>query len=255
MSGICVGLVSGGIDSPVAVARMLMAGWKIYPLHASQEPVTGPAAEEKTVALLRHLLNMEGPVGDAARENLSRELIVVPVAESLALFTEKWNHSEYFIHMKRLFNAIATLRGEQIDATHVLSGENLGQVSSQTLGNLGGVEIATPLLPLRPLLAMDKVTIMTMARKLGTLEISEGPEVCDALGPSKPTTVANKEWLESSEERVGGLQHLASSNFSQLRIVNLQALRVSPFRGEPVGTHLRRYFMPDLSGEGRGWPL
>ena len=101
------------------------------------------------------------------------------------------------------------------------TGENLGQVSSQTLGNLGGVEIVTPLLPLRPLLAFDKVTIMTMARKLGTLKISEGPEVCDALGPNKPTTVANKEWLERSEDRVGGLQALASSCFTQSRIVNL----------------------------------
>jgi len=221
MSGTCVALVSGGIDSPVAIARMLMKGWKIFPLHASQEPVTGPAAEQKTIALLRHLLELEGPVGDAARANLSRELIVVPVAEKLALFTEQWNHTEYFIHMKRLFNAIATIRGEQIDATHVLTGENLGQVSSQTLGNLGGVEIVTPLHPLRPLLAFDKVTIMTMARRLGTLEISEGPEVCDALGPSKPTTVANKEWLESSEERAGGLQHLADSCFSRLRIIPL----------------------------------
>ncbi|MFL2967747.1 MAG: hypothetical protein ACJZ6A_01200 [Candidatus Poseidoniaceae archaeon] len=221
MSGICIALVSGGIDSPVAVARMLVKGWKVYPLHASQEPITGPAAEQKTIALLRHLLESEGPVGDAARANMSRELVVVPVAEKLALFTKKWNHSEYFIHMKRLFNTIATLRGNEVDATHVLTGENLGQVSSQTLGNLGGVEIATPLLPLRPLLAFDKVTIMTMARRLGTLQISEGPEICDALGPSKPTTVANKEWLESSEDRVGGLQSIAEDCFSKLKVVQL----------------------------------
>lgn len=221
MSGICIALVSGGIDSPVAVARMLVKGWKVYPLHASQEPITGPAAEQKTIALLRHLLESEGPVGDAARANMSRELVVVPVAEKLALFTKKWNHSEYFIHMKRLFNTIATLRGNEVDATHVLTGENLGQVSSQTLGNLGGVEIATPLLPLRPLLAFDKVTIMTMARRLGTLGISEGPEICDALGPSKPTTVANKEWLESSEDRAGGLQSIAEDCFSKLKVVQL----------------------------------
>ena len=221
VSGICVALVSGGIDSPGAVARMLVKGWKVYPLHASQEEITGPAAEQKTIALLRHLLESEGPVGDAARANMSRELVVVPVAEKLALFTKKWNHSEYFIHMKRLFNTIATLRGNEVDATHVLTGENLGQVSSQTLGNLGGVEIATPLLPLRPLLAFDKVTIMTMARRLGTLGISEGPEICDALGPSKPTTVANKEWLESSEDRAGGLQSIAEECFSKLKVVQL----------------------------------
>ena len=221
MAGVCVALVSGGIDSPIAVARMLMQGWKIFPVHASQEPITGPEAEQKTIALLRHLLESEGKLGELARENLDRDLIVVPVAEKLALFTEKWNHTEYFIHMKRLYNSIATIRGEEIDATHLLTGENLGQVSSQTLGNLGGVEIASSLLPLRPLLAFDKVTIMSMARNIGTLEISEGPEVCDALGPSKPSTVANKEWLERSEERVGGLQHIASDCYSKLRVVKL----------------------------------
>ena len=71
MAGICVALVSGGIDSPVAVARMLMQGWKVFPLHASQEPVTGPLAEEKTIALLRYLLNCDGALGEAARKNLS----------------------------------------------------------------------------------------------------------------------------------------------------------------------------------------
>ena len=221
MTGVCVALVSGGIDSPVAVARMLMKGWKIYPVHASQEPITGPGPEQKTVALLRYLLDFEGPLGDAAREHLSRELVVVPVAEKLALFTEKWNHTEYFIHMKSLFSSIATIRGHEIGASHLLTGENLGQVSSQTLGNLGGIEIASDLIPLRPLLAFDKVDIMTMARNIGTLEISEGPEICDALGPNKPTTVANKEWLERSEERVGGLQHLAKDCYSKLRVINL----------------------------------
>ena len=73
MAGVCVALVSGGIDSPVAVARMLMEGWKIYPVHASQEPVTGPEGEKKTIALLRHLFESEGRLGELARENLDRD--------------------------------------------------------------------------------------------------------------------------------------------------------------------------------------
>ena len=140
----------------------------------------------------------------------------------LSKFTEKWNHTEYFIHMKRLFNSIASLHAKEVGATHVLTGENLGQVSSQTLGNLGAIELATDLHPLRPLLAFDKVDIMHMARLLGTLEISEGPEVCDALGPSHPSTVANKEWIELSEERLGGLQSLVDSCFENRKIVTLR---------------------------------
>ena len=80
MAGVCVALVSGGIDSPIAVARMLMQGWKIFPVHASQEPITGPEAEQKTIALLRYLLESEGKLGELARENLDRDLIVVPVS-------------------------------------------------------------------------------------------------------------------------------------------------------------------------------
>ena len=218
---VCVALVSGGIDSPVAVARMLAEGWTIYPVHCSQEPITGPEAEDKTIASLQHLLHLENSIGKSARENLSKELLVVPVAEILGKFTEKWNHAEYFIHMKRLFNSIASLHGEKVGASHVLTGENLGQVSSQTLGNLGAVESASLLKPLRPLLAFDKVDIMAMARHIGSLSISEGPEVCDALGPNHPSTVANIEWLNSSEERLGGLQSLAISSFGKGKIVQL----------------------------------
>jgi len=193
---ICIALVSGGIDSPIAVARMLKQGWMIHPVHCTQEPVTGPEAEHKTIAALRFLLELEGPLGDAARRQISRKLTVVPVAEQLALFTERWYHTEYFIHMKRLFSCLAEQAGKEVDATHILTGENLGQVSSQTLGNLGAIEMVTSLKVLRPLLGFDKTSIMHMDQALGTFDLSIGAEVCDALGPSLPTTIANLEWLE-----------------------------------------------------------
>ena len=218
---VCIALVSGGIDSPVAVARMLNQGWTVHPVHCTQEPVTGPEAEHKTIAALRFFLEMEGPVGDAARHQMSRKLTVVPVAEQLALFTKKWCHTEYFIHMKRLYSCLAEQAGKEVAATHVLTGENLGQVSSQTLGNLGAIEMVTSLQVLRPLLGFDKTTIMHMAQALGTLELSIGPEVCDALGPSLPTTIANLEWLEKSENRLGGLDQITQKAWSQRRVVEL----------------------------------
>ncbi|RJU94962.1 MAG: hypothetical protein DWC08_01035 [Candidatus Poseidoniales archaeon] len=218
---VCIALVSGGIDSPVAVARMLREGWSIHPVHCSQEPITGPEAEQKTIAALRYFLEIESPLGDLARQNLSRELTVIPVAQQLSLFTEKWCHTEYFIHMKRLYCGLGDLVGTQKGATHLLTGENLGQVSSQTLGNLGAIEMMTSLRMLRPLLGIDKTVIMHMAQSMGTYELSLGPEVCDALGPSLPTTVANLEWLEKSEERVGGFQNLVEEAWKNHRIVQL----------------------------------
>ena len=213
--GVCVGLMSGGIDSPVAAARAMRAGWDLHPLHFSMEPVTGPEAQERTMASLQHLGAMDGALGVDVSTRLNPTLVVVPVAEVMAKFTESWCHSEYFIHMKRVFNTVATLHANEVGASHVLTGENLGQVSSQTLGNLGAVEEATKLEILRPLLGFDKSAITDMARALGTYELSIGPEVCDALGPKHTTTVGNREWLERSEARVGGLLDLAQHAWSQ----------------------------------------
>ena len=124
---------------------------------------------------------MQGPLGGAARRQISRKLTVIPVDEQLALFTEKWCHTEYFIHMKRLYNCLAEQAGKEVDATHILTGENLGQVSSQTLGNLGAIERVTSLQMLRPLLGFDKTSIMHMSQALGTFDLSIGSEVCMLL--------------------------------------------------------------------------
>lgn len=137
----CVALVSGGIDSPVAVAKMVRSGWKIIPLHCSHEPITGSEAEDKTVASLSHLRNSLDQDGTL----IDSELRVVSVGETLARFTEEESHRDYFVHMKRLFNSIASNLAQNVGATAILTGENLGQVSSQTLGNLGAVEEASSL--------------------------------------------------------------------------------------------------------------
>ena len=141
---------------------------------------------------------------------MHHELVVVPVAEALTGFTNGDAHRDYFVHMKRLFQALASLLAKEVGATHILSGENLGQVSSQTLGNMGAVEVASSLPVLRPLLGLDKQEIIAMARALGTYEIGVGPEECDALGPKHPTTIANLERLYGNEGGTEGLMEIAS---------------------------------------------
>ena len=226
VKGRAVALVSGGIDSPVAVARMANAGWEIYSMHCSQEPITGPEAEEKAMFSLIHLADSNGPLGES-HDNIINELMVFPVGEILAKFTGPESHRDYFVHMKRLFNFLGCLFAEEVGATHLLTGENLGQVSSQTLGNLGAVEQASSKPVLRPLLGLDKQEIIDEARDLGTFEISKGPELCDALGPKHPTTVANIERLLSNEELLGGLEKLAFSCFSARSKVSFSELENS----------------------------
>ena len=214
----CIALVSGGIDSPVAVARMLISGWNIIPVHCSQEPITGTEAEDKTVASLKHLIETINSSG-----KIDSNLRVVLVGEILSKFTEPDAHRDYFVHMKRLFNAIASDIADQVGATAILTGENLGQVSSQTLGNLGAVEEASRFRILRPLLGLDKQEIIDEARVLGTYEISTGPELCDALGPDRPTTVADLTRLRENEKLQGGLNQLAKKSLDSLRMRRLSS--------------------------------
>ncbi len=213
---VAVALVSGGIDSPVAVARMVQSGWTIYPMHCSQEPITGREAEEKTLGTLSLLSNSKGPLGEKS-SNICNKLTVIPVGEILSMFTEPKSHRDYFVHMKRLFNVLGCMVADEVGATHLLTGENLGQVSSQTLGNLGAVEISSNRPILRPLLGLDKQEIIDEARTLGTFDVSKGPELCDILGPKHPTTVANIVRLEENEGNLGGLTNLAEKCYSQRR--------------------------------------
>ena len=215
---ICVALVSGGIDSPVAVARMVRSGWHIVPVHCSQEPITGSEAEDKTAASLSHLIDHLESSGF-----IDSNLRVVTVGDTLAKFTEPEAHRDYFVHMKRLFNAIGSSIASEVGATAILTGENLGQVSSQTLGNLGAVEEASSVRILRPLLGLDKQEIIDEARELGTFDIAAGPELCDALGPDRPTTVANLNRLRRNENVQGGLDELTQNCLKSLRIRSLSS--------------------------------
>jgi len=209
----CIALVSGGIDSPVAVARMVQSGWHIVPVHCSQEPITGTEAEDKTAASLSHLIqDLDAP------GSIDPNLRVVTVGETLAKFTEPEAHRDYFVHMKRLFNAIGSSLAIDVGATAILTGENLGQVSSQTLGNLGAVDEASSVRMLRPLLGLDKQEIIDEARELGTYDIAAGPELCDALGPDRPTTVADLSRLRRNEVAQGGLNDLAEDCIKSLRM-------------------------------------
>ncbi len=215
---ICVALVSGGIDSPVAVARMVRSGWHIVPVHCSQEPITGSEAEDKTAASLSHLIDHLESSGF-----IDSNLRVVTVGDTLAKFTEPEAHRDYFVHMKRLFNAIGSSIASEVGATAILTGENLGQVSSQTLGNLGAVEEASSVRILRPLLGLDKQEIIDEARELGTFDIAAGPELCDALGPDRPTTVADLDRLRRNENVQGGLDELTQDCLKSLRIRSLSS--------------------------------
>lgn len=182
--------MSGGIDSPVAGRMVQDQGMELEALHCSFEPLTGPESVEKAKDLAK-LLGLN-------------KLHVARIGEVLSTIPSNRDaHRHYFILQKRLFYRLAGRVAVDSDSTVIVTGENLGQVSSQTLSNLATLEAAAPIPIIRPLLGLDKNDIIRWARDYGTYETSIGPELCDLLGPDKPATKSDAERVAGLEDEVG----------------------------------------------------
>jgi thiamine biosynthesis protein ThiI len=183
-------LLSGGFDSPVAGRMLAEQGVALEALHGSFEPVTDDASVRKAAALARQLG--------------LRRLWVAKIGEALGRIPhDREAHRYYFLLQKRLLYRLADALADQVGADVLATGENLGQVSSQTLSNLVTLEAAARRPVLRPLLGLDKVDILRLARQWDTYETSVGPELCDILGPTKPATTSRPAAVATAEQRVG----------------------------------------------------
>ena len=183
-------LLSGGFDSPVAAKMLMDQGVQVEALHGSFEPITDNASVVKAEQLARIL-------------GLKR-MWVAKIGESLAKIPhDKDAHRYYFLMQKRLLYRLADALGDQVGADAIATGENLGQVSSQTLPNLVTLEAAARRPILRPLLGLDKSEIIELAKQWGTHDTSVGPELCDLLGPRYPATNAAPGPVAAGEARVG----------------------------------------------------
>jgi thiamine biosynthesis protein ThiI len=182
-------LLSGGIDSPVAGKMLEQQGAEFEALHCSFEPITGPESVDKAKQLAK-LLGL-------------KQIYVARLGEILGRIpTNRDAHRFYFILQKRMFYRLATQLAAQCGASFIATGENLGQVSSQTLRNLTTLDGATTLPIVRPLLGLDKVDIIKLATEWGTFETSIGPELCDLLGPVRPATQSREEVVEEFERQL-----------------------------------------------------
>lgn len=180
-------LLSGGIDSPVAGHLLQQRGAELEALHVSLEPFTDNSPELKARALAKQL-----GLGAFA---------VVRGADANAALAQA-DHRRYFVLSKRLMLRCAERLAPQRGASFLATGENLGQVSSQTLANLAAIDAAVKLPVFRPLLGLDKVEIVALAGRIGTLATSQGPELCDVLGPKHPATRASAEEAAQAEARL-----------------------------------------------------
>lgn len=151
-------------------------GFDVVAAHFSLEPITDAGSSVKS----RKLVEILG----------IPTLYVVRVGEAFAEVAHACHRRFYFVLTKRLMVRLADALADRESADVLLTGENLGQVSSQTLMNLQAIDAVARHPVLRPLIGLDKQEIMNLAKTFGTYDVSVGPEICDLLGPSKPATAS-----------------------------------------------------------------
>jgi len=194
MSGRALVLMSGGIDSPVAAYRMMRRGLRCSFLHFSGMPLTGPESVYKAYGLARQL----------DRYQTDTRLFVVAFGSAQRRLASSGAGKLQIVAQRRLMLKTGAVLARRLRAAALVTGDSLGQVSSQTLANITALDDAVDLPILRPLIGMDKGDIVAEARRIATLGISELPDqdCCSLLTPRQVETKARIEDLRKIEARL-----------------------------------------------------
>ncbi|MBR2511968.1 MAG: tRNA 4-thiouridine(8) synthase ThiI [Firmicutes bacterium] len=184
-------LLSGGIDSPVATWMMAKRGMLIEAVHFHSYPYTSQRAQEKVEELASLVAVYCG------RFKL-HVINLLPIQEQIVTNCPE---DETTIHVRRFMMRIAEKLALKNDCGFLITGENLGQVASQTAEALIVTNQAVQLPVMRPLIAMDKVDIMDKAREIDTYETSIQPfeDCCTVFLPKHPVTKPKLERILKSE--------------------------------------------------------
>lgn len=175
-------LMSGGIDSPVALEMLLRQGHELFGVHLDNRPFTDDSPLAKIVdhlALLRERYHQPIP------------LYVVPHGPTQVTLMRTTDRHVGCVLCRRFMWRSAERLAEREGASFLATGEALGQVASQTLSNMRTATAAVRLPIVRPLIGLDKAEIERLAKGIGTYEISTRPGVCCQAVPDRPATRSN----------------------------------------------------------------
>lgn len=187
-------LMSGGIDSPVAAWMMAKRGMVIEAVHFHSYPYTSPRAQQKVEELAAIVAGYTG--------NMKIHVInLLPIQEQIV---QNCPEEETTILVRRFMMRIAEKVAEKTRCMMLITGEDLGQVASQTAEALVVTDACVKMPVMRPLIGMDKIDIMDIAKEIGTYEKSIEPyeDCCTVFLPKHPTTKPRLERIEESESHL-----------------------------------------------------
>ena len=173
-------LLSGGIDSPVAAYMMAKRGVEIECVHFFSYPYTSELAKNKVLELARLVTRYCGRM----------TVNVVSFTQIQEAIRDNCPEEFFTLIMRRFMMEISQRIGQEHGCEALITGENLGQVASQTMQAMAvtGAVVDVPIF--MPLVGMDKEEIVTIARKIGTFDTAVLPseDCCTVFTPKHPKT-------------------------------------------------------------------
>ena len=211
-SGRALNLLSGGIDSPVAGWMIAKRGVRLVPVHFFSFPYTSELAKEKVLSLAKELTAYTGRM----------TLQIVPFTHIQEEIRRQCPEEYFTLIMRRFMMRIAEDIAAHNECKAIVTGENLGQVASQTMEAMACTQDVTHLPVLQPLIGMDKRDIVKIAREIGTFDTSILPyeDCCTVFTPRHPKTrptVAEVAEAESALD-IDALVHEAVDGIERIRI-------------------------------------
>ncbi|CAK7073239.1 tRNA 4-thiouridine(8) synthase ThiI [Tissierella carlieri] len=206
-------LLSGGIDSPVAGFLMAKRGVEISAVHYHSYPFTSERAEEKVKDLAGILSRYTGKI----------TMYSVNILEIQKEINAKCPEKEMTILSRRFMMRIAERIAEKQNINALITGESLGQVASQTIEGISVTNAAVKLPILRPLVGLDKVDIIEIAKDIETFETSTLPfeDCCTVFLPKHPVTKPRIEDIEKSEE-VLDVDYLIDNVIENMKVTTIE---------------------------------
>ena len=179
-NGAAVTMLSGGIDSPVSSYMIAKRGVRLVPVHFFSFPYTSELAKEKVLSLAKELTVYTGRM----------TLQIVPFTHIQEEIRRACPEEYFTLIMRRFMMRIAEDIAAHNECKAIVTGENLGQVASQTMEAMACTQAVTNLPVLQPLIGMDKRDIVKIAREIGTFDTSILPyeDCCTVFTPRHPKT-------------------------------------------------------------------
>ncbi|SDZ28283.1 thiamine biosynthesis protein ThiI [Evansella caseinilytica] len=207
-------MLSGGIDSPVAGYLALKRGVELEAVHFHSPPFTNERAKQKVVDLTKVLTRYGGTI----------RLHIVPFTEAQKEIHQKVPDKYEMTVMRRFMLRIAEGVAFNNNALAIVNGESLGQVASQTLDSMHTINEVTNMPVLRPLVTMDKLEVIEVARKIGTYDLSILPfeDCCTIFLPPQTKTKPNKEKANHYEKELA-INRLVQAAVEQVETLTIRA--------------------------------